>query len=97
MAHPPGDAQSINSDLPSPKPKVVLGRRVYSALGWTRKDQIWFMGQRIGQITLSHNDRPGTTIALNGRRHPGRAVAWCTHQFITAEIKKHQHSFRLAA
>lgn len=97
MAQQRVDAETTTSDLPLPRPKVVLGRRVYSAYGWTRKDHIWLNGRRIGQIALSQYDRPGTTIALNGRRHPGRAIDWCTHQFIMTEKRGHQHPCLLAA
>lgn len=79
------------------KPKVVTGDRVYFASNWARKDSIWFQGQRIGQIVLAHNNRAGTTIALNGRRHPGRAIDWCLQQFLNGRQGQRHRPCPLAA
>jgi hypothetical protein len=97
MAQLPVEAGTVISNLLNPKPKVALGNRAYSASGWTRKDTIWFHGQKIGQIVLAHNDRPGTTIALNGRRQAGRAIDWCLHQFLIRGQGERQQAYALAA
>lgn len=63
------------------KPVIILGKRVYSALSWKRKDTILYDGIKIGYILLSQNDRPGTTVStINHERVTGRNIDWCIAQ-----------------
>jgi hypothetical protein len=97
MAQHPVEPNAAISSLFNAKPTVVIGNRAYLATGWTRKDTIWFRGQKIGQIVLAHNDRPGTTVALNGRRQAGRAIDWCLHQFLISSQRERRQAYSLAA
>lgn len=71
-----------NTIPPSPAPvRVSLGDRVYQGVNWTRKDLIFLDKKKVGVITLSREDRVGTTVStLTGRKERGRKVAWCIEE-----------------
>lgn len=90
------EPDTANLDLSRSRPRVITGSRAYFPYGWTRKDSIWFQGQRIGKIVLAHDNRTGITFALNGRQHPGRALDWCLQQFLAGSQTQHRRSLRFS-
>ena len=76
------------------KPAIRIGERIYSALSWKRRDYIYLNGLRIGLITLSREDRTGSTVCLlTGHTRPGRQIAWCVDEAQHAmETEQHLHA-----
>lgn len=69
--------QNLTALTPS-STSIRIGDRVYEGQNWTRKDVIYRDGEKIGFISLSRNNRKGTTVStISGKRVSGRNVEWC--------------------
>lgn len=69
------------------EPLVKIGSRVWRMGNWTRKDEVYLNGKRIGHIRLSDSDRFGTTVSkFNGLQKAGRDPAWCAEQATLAQL-----------
>lgn len=75
----------------SPLVTVKIGDRKYATMTtWSRRDEIYLDGVKIGLIKLACDNRAGQTISLTTAKSlPGRQVDWCVEQSQTVKPSCH--------